>query len=54
MAEKEQCNVENVGGVDKDTPSTSHAHMLFAPSHMLSASIHTSFSSILDVENVHL
>lgn len=34
MAEKEQCNVENVGGVDKDTPSTSHAHMLFALDHM--------------------
>jgi hypothetical protein len=54
MAEKEQCYVESVGGVNKDTPSTSHAHMLFAPSHMLSTSIHTPFSSILDVESVHL
>ncbi len=54
MVEKEQCNFENVGGVDKDTPLTFHAHMLFAPGHMLFASIHTPFSSVLDVENVHL
>jgi hypothetical protein len=54
MAEKEQCYVENVGGVDKNTPSTFHVHTLFTLGHMLSAPIHTPFSSIQDVENVHL
>jgi hypothetical protein len=54
MVEKEQCYVENVNGVDEDTPSTSYVHMLFAPSHMLATSIHTSSSFFLDVENVHL
>jgi hypothetical protein len=32
MAKEEHCYVENIGGVDEDTPSTSHVHMLFAPS----------------------
>jgi hypothetical protein len=34
--------------------STSYVHMLFALSHMLSTSVHTPSSSILNVENVHL
>jgi hypothetical protein len=50
MAEKEQCYVENVSGVDKNTPSTFHVHTLFTLGHMLSAPIHTPFSSIPDGE----
>jgi hypothetical protein len=46
MAKKEQCYFESVGGVNEDTPSTSHVHMLSAPCHMLSALIHTPSSSI--------
>jgi hypothetical protein len=44
---KKHLYVENVGGVDKDSPSTSHAHMLFVL-------IHTTSSFVLDVESVNL
>jgi hypothetical protein len=45
MVKEEQCYVESVGGVDEDTPSTFYVHML-------STSVHTPTSSILDVESV--
>jgi hypothetical protein len=47
MVEKEQCYVENVGGVDEDTPSTTYVHMLCT-------SIHTPTSFVSNVSNVHL
>jgi hypothetical protein len=47
MVEKQQCYVENVGGVDENTPSTSYVHMLCT-------SIHTPTSFVSNVENVHL
>jgi hypothetical protein len=48
MVEKEEnYYVESVGGVDKNTPSTSLVHMSSTPTHI-------PFSSISNVESVHV
>jgi hypothetical protein len=47
VEEEENYYVESVGGIDKDTPSTSLVHMLSTPIHMPS-------SFISNVESVHV
>jgi hypothetical protein len=47
VEEKESYYEENVGGVDEDIPSTSLIHMLSTAPHM-------PFSSISNVESVHV
>jgi hypothetical protein len=56
MVEEECYYVESVGGVDENTPSTSFLHMLLvARIHMpTSTPVHVPFSSILDIESVHM
>jgi hypothetical protein len=56
MVEEECYHVENVGKIDENIPSTSFFHMLLATLvHVItSAPTHVRFSSILDVESVHL
>jgi hypothetical protein len=47
IEEKGNYYVESVGGVDKNTPSTSLVHMSSTPTHI-------PFSSISNVESVHV
>jgi hypothetical protein len=55
MVEKECYYVKSVGGVHENIPSTSFFHMLLATHvHKSTFSPHVPFSSISNVENVHL
>jgi hypothetical protein len=56
MVEEECYYVENVSGINENTPSTSFPHMLLvAPIHISTYTlVHVPFSFISNVENVHL
>jgi hypothetical protein len=51
MVEKEQCYVENVSGVDEDTPSTSYVHMLCTLIHTPTSFVSNVHLQILNMSN---